>query len=182
MRLGWLRADRQARNLHRHADDVFDLDAIARLEIVDDRFGPDPRHRDLAVRILDRREEHVERHLAMDADRLDALQNSVFRSLEHLVSNLSTTEPLRTGATSYSGVMFGSPRGGPPSSVASNGRRSGSARSRSSQRLCTLTPSSRTGRRPPSVRSSNCTALATSDASSRLGGAVWLRVTVVKSE
>src|SRR5437588_7728122 len=63
-----------------------------------------------------------------------------------------------------------------------NGNRSHGRASLSPHRLCTLTPSRRTGRRPASVRSSSCTARETMSASSRVGGAVWLRVTVVKSE
>src|SRR5262249_2126057 len=62
-----------------------------------------------------------------------------------------------------------------------NGRRSGSVAASSVHRLCTLTPSRRTGRRPASVFSSSRTARADRSASSRVGGAVWLRVIVVKS-
>ena len=66
--------------------------------------------------------------------------------------------------------------------MAQNGRRSpASAVVSRPTKLWTLTPSRRTGRRPASVLSSRLTARRDQLASSRVGGAEWLRVTVVKS-
>lgn len=70
------------------ADEVFDLNAVARLQVVaDDRLRADPGHRNLTVRILDVREEHIPGHLPVDAHRLNPFQDSVSRSLQHGVPN-----------------------------------------------------------------------------------------------
>ena len=66
------------RDPHRDADQILDLNAVARLELLaDDRFRADAGDVDLAIGILDVGEEHVPRHLAVDAHRLNLLQNAV---------------------------------------------------------------------------------------------------------
>src|SRR5206468_126883 len=59
--------------------------AIARLEVgADHRFGPDAGDGHLPVRVFDVGEEHVPRHLAVDAHRLHFFQDAVTRSLKHV--------------------------------------------------------------------------------------------------
>ena len=74
----------EPRDADRDADEVLDLNAVARLEVVaDHRLRADARHVDLAVRIFDVGEVDVPRHLAVNAHRLDLLQNAVARSFKH---------------------------------------------------------------------------------------------------
>src|SRR5262245_8822249 len=72
------------RNLHRHADHIFDLNLIARFDVAADGFRADPGVVDLAIRVIEVRKEHVPGHLAVDAHRLDPLQYSVPSTLQHL--------------------------------------------------------------------------------------------------
>ena len=68
----------------RDADDIFDLDAIAGLEVAaDDGLRSDARHVDLAVGILDVVEVDIPRHLAVDAERLNLPENSLAGTFEH---------------------------------------------------------------------------------------------------
>ena len=71
------------RNFHRHADQILDLESVARLDVAGDGLGADARVVNLTVRIVEIREEHVPRHLSVDAHRLDAFQYAVPCSFQH---------------------------------------------------------------------------------------------------
>ena len=63
------------------ADEEVEADAIARLQPDADRFATDARHAHLAVGLVLERVVHVVRQLAVDADRLQAVQDGVAGSL-----------------------------------------------------------------------------------------------------
>ena len=52
-----------------------------------DRFRPDARRPQLLLRIVQMREDDLPRHLTVDADRLDFLQDRVACSFEHMGLN-----------------------------------------------------------------------------------------------
>jgi cyclophilin family peptidyl-prolyl cis-trans isomerase len=66
------------RDAHRDADQVLDLNAVARLHVVPhDGLRTDAGHVGLTVGVFEVGEEHVPRHLAVNARRLNFLQNAV---------------------------------------------------------------------------------------------------------
>ena len=56
------------------ADEILDLNAVAWFDVARDRFRPHPCDMNLAVRIFDVGEEHIPRHLAVNAQRLIRLR------------------------------------------------------------------------------------------------------------
>src|SRR5215469_10486409 len=73
-------------NLHRHAYQIFDLNLVAWFDVAADSFRANPGVVNLAIRVVEIREEHVPRHLSVDAHGLDPLQYSIPSTLEHLTS------------------------------------------------------------------------------------------------
>jgi hypothetical protein len=69
-----------------HANQILDLNPITRLEVLRHRLRPDPRDVDLALRILHVGEAHIPRHLAVNAEGLYPLEDSVACAFEHVDS------------------------------------------------------------------------------------------------
>jgi len=81
---------REPRDFHDNADEIFEPDVIADLERAGiDRLWPDARGAQLLLGIVEVREDDLPRHLAVNADWLDLLQDRVAGSFEHM--------PLRSG-------------------------------------------------------------------------------------
>src|SRR5206468_6888793 len=76
---------REPRDFHDNADEIFEPDVIADLERAGiDRLGPDARGAQLLLGIVEVREDDLPRHLAVNADWLDLLQDRVAGSLKHI--------------------------------------------------------------------------------------------------
>src|SRR5262245_49958905 len=160
-RCGLRRADEA--DFHRHADQVLDLNLVTWLDVAGDGFGTNPRIVDLAVGVVYVGEKYVPRHLPVNADRLDSFQYAVSSSFKHSSPKYST-QRTRASRKQLESAWPGSTVSATSSEVTKRhqdapspkgSRSDGSTRSASTQKLCTLTPSSRTGRCPASVFSSN---------------------------
>ena len=94
----------KAMNGRDDADEEVEADAVAGLKAGADRLAADARDAHLAVGLVGERVVHVVRQLAVDADRLHAVQHGVAGSFEHGLSALGSELGL-TGyqlpATSY---------------------------------------------------------------------------------
>lgn len=76
------------------ADEEVEPNAIAGLQAYGDGFTPDAGNADLAVGLVDEGVVHVVRQLAVNADRLQAVQHGVAGSFEH-------KSPARPGGRPY---------------------------------------------------------------------------------